>query len=109
MAHILLLWFLLMLIQYIMGNCLAIAFVGTIMCSSFLHLLANLTNLSKYSSFHGMVNLVSIGVRDILPLMKCVKILDSIIDFFSKLIPTSFVATLTLGSRPRQGLTRVAG
>ncbi len=53
-------------------------FTSIVFNSSFLCLLANLTYPSNYSSYHGMVRMVSISVNDILPLMKWVKIFDLI-------------------------------
>ncbi len=79
-----------MLIRCKVGNCWVVAFVERILYSSFFCLFANLTKPSKYSNSPRMVKMVSIGVRDILPLMKCVKILYLSIASFSNPILTSF-------------------
>jgi len=56
------------------------------MCSSFLHLRANLINHFKYFNIFNMVGIISLGVKNIFPLMKWGNIFHLIIDSFSSLM-----------------------
>jgi hypothetical protein len=78
------------LIIWTIGKFGAIVVTSVTFCFCFFHLLANLINLFKYSSYHGMANMVSIGVRDIFTFMKWVNIFDLTIIIFSNQIPTFF-------------------
>ncbi len=46
-------------------------------------LLASFTKLSKYSKSLGIMSIISIGFKEIFPLMKC----DNIIDLIEALVP----------------------
>ncbi len=56
------------------------------MCFSFLHLRANLINHFKYFNIFNMVGIISVGVKNIFPLMKWGNIFHLIIDSFSSLM-----------------------
>ncbi len=72
-----------MLILHIIGKFGVIVLIDVDLLSSFLCLLANLTKPSKYSNSLGIIKITSTSVKDILPLMKWIKILDLNVTSFS--------------------------